>query len=119
MALTSAEWTTSGEIGTDLPRGIGALREHWRELPPTLTADQLLSARWLTNTSRAPLYRAMGRGELPVVKLGRRTFILTVPLLHMLGIDFDRPAVCVTAGHVSSQACRPLDVHDMDGDDTP
>jgi hypothetical protein len=103
----------------ELPRGVGALQEHWRELPLAITANQVLKAGWLGDLSRAPLYRAMGRSELPVVKLGRRTLILTMPLLRMLGIDFDRPAVCVTAGQASSQACSPPGVHDVDGGDTP
>jgi hypothetical protein len=119
MALASPEGAANRVIGTDLPHGIGALQEHWRELPLAITANQLLKARWLADISRAPLYRAMGRGELPIVKLGRRTLILTVPLLGMLGIDLDRPAVCVTAGQASSQACGPPGVHDVDGDGKP
>lgn len=98
-----------------LPRSVAALRERWRELPPTLTVEQVLDAGWLPLT-RAPLYRAIARHEVPAVKLGRRTFILTMPLLRMLGLE---PAVCVTAGQASGQACGPPDVHDVDSDETP
>jgi hypothetical protein len=102
-----------------LPTTIAELREHWRNLPLTITVDQLLKAGWLGNLSRAPLYRALSRGDLPVVKLGRRTLILTVPLLHMLGIDLDRPAVGVTGEHACAHAYRPPNVHDVDGGKTP
>jgi hypothetical protein len=69
-----------------LPRGVAELQEHWRELPPTLSPDAVLAAGWL-NLSRSPLYRAIARGELPCVELGRRKLLLTVPLLRLLGID--------------------------------
>ena len=72
-----------------LPRGIGELQEHWRDLPATITVDQLLRAHWLGGLTRAPLYRALARGDLPAVKLGRRTLILTVPLLRLLGVKPD------------------------------
>ena len=72
----------------DLPRGIGELREHWRDLPPMLTADQVLEAGWLWIT-RAPLYRAIVRGDLPTARLGRRVFLLTAPLMRFLGVEDD------------------------------
>lgn len=71
-----------------LPRGVGELRENWRRLPPTITVDQLLRSEWLSLT-RAPLYRAISRGDLPAVRLGRRTLVLTVPLLRLLGVELD------------------------------
>jgi hypothetical protein len=98
--------------GADLPTSVAELWAHWRELPPTMTAEQLLDAGWFGLT-RAPLYRAMGRGELPVVKLGRRTLILTVPLLRMLGIDLDRAAVDAAAGQASAADGGLLNVHDV------
>jgi hypothetical protein len=98
-----------------LPIGVAELRERWRELPPTLTVEQVLDAGWLQVT-RAPLYRAIARHEVPAVKLGRRTLILTLPLLRMLGLE---PAVCVTAGQTSGQASGPPTVHDVDGDESP
>jgi hypothetical protein len=76
-----------------------------------MTADQLLDSGWLGLT-RAPLYRAMGRGELPIVKLGRRTLILTVPLLRMLGIDLDGAAADATAGQARAAEGDPANVHD-------
>lgn len=119
MALASRRGSTSGETGPDLPRGIGALQDHWRELPPMLTADQVLEAGWLGIT-RAPLYRAIARGELPAVRLGRRVFLLTKPLVHLLlGVDLDDPAVCVTGGQASSQSCSPPHVHDVNGREAP
>ena len=105
-----------GEIWTrerSLPSSVGELRANWRQLPPTITVDELLESGWLSLT-RAPLYRAIARGDLPAVRLGRRTLILTVPLLRLLGIDLDRPAARVSAGQASSQACSPPDVHDVD-----
>ena len=76
----------------DLPHGIGELQEKWKELPATITPEQLLRANWLGGLTRAPMYRALARGDLPVVKLGRRTLVLTVPLLKLLGLDLaERP----------------------------
>ncbi len=71
-----------------LPRGVGELRENWRRLPPTITVDQLLKSDWLSLT-RAPLYRAIARGDVPAVRFGRRTLILTFPLLRLLGVELD------------------------------
>jgi hypothetical protein len=102
----------------DLPRSVADLQTHWRELPPTLTPDQVLSTGWLSLT-RAPLYRAISRHEIPAVKLGRRTLILTAPLLKMLGLDLDRPPVGVTGGQACGQAWSPPGIHDVDGNETP
>jgi hypothetical protein len=101
-----------------LPRSVAELWAHWRELPPTLSPDAVLEAGWL-NLSRSPLYRAIARGELPVVELGRRKLILTVPLLKMLGVDLDRPAVNQTACQACSHEASPLDGHDAAGPGEP
>jgi hypothetical protein len=74
----------------DLPRGVGALQAHWRELPATLPlwpqTGQLLGL------SRAATFRAAARGDFEVVTLGRRKLALTVPLLKLLGLDLvERP----------------------------
>ena len=53
-----------------------------------LTADQVLEAGWLGIT-RAPLYRAIVRGDLPTARLGRRVFLLTAPLMRFLGVEDD------------------------------
>ena len=75
-----------------LPVGIGELREHWRELPPVLSVDDVLAAGWL-DLGRSPCYRAIARGDLPAVAIGRRRLLLTAPLLRLIGIDTDRPAI--------------------------
>lgn len=104
MTLTSSETAINNETGSDLvahnvagllarerelPHGIGELQERWRELPPTITVEQLLGAGWLSDLSRAPMYRALQTGAIPSVSINRRKFILVVPLLHLLGLDFD------------------------------
>ena len=100
-----------------LPRGVAELWAHWRELPPTLSPDAVLAAGWL-NLSRSPMYRAIARGELPVVELGRRKLFLTVPLLKMLGLDLDdHHAVDTPAGHAQSGASWPRSDHGADGPD--
>jgi hypothetical protein len=100
MTLTLPETAANGETGTnlpcggvellarerDLPHGIGELQEHWRELPPTVSVEQLLGARWLGDFSRAPMYRALQSGTIPSVSINRRKFILVVPLLRLLGV---------------------------------
>lgn len=72
-----------------LPRGVAELQEHWRDLPPTLSPDAVLEAGWFP-MSRSPFYRALGRGEIPCVRMGRRLFVLTTPTLRLLGIDTTR-----------------------------
>jgi hypothetical protein len=118
MPEQPANSAVTNATGGALPHGVAELWERWRELPPTLSPDQVLSAGWLSLT-RAPLYRALARHEIPAVKLGRRTLILTVPLLKMLGLDLDRPSVCVTGGQACAHAYRPPNVHDVDIDETP
>ena len=100
MTLTSPETAVNGDTGTDLshnvaeplargrdlPRGIGELQERWRELPPTITVEQLLGAGWLGDLSRAPMYRALQTGAIPAVSINRRKLILVVPLLRLLGV---------------------------------
>ena len=77
----------------ELPVEAGELKDCWRKLPLTLPPDAVLKAGWL-GLSRSPMYRAIARGELPVVELGRRKLFLTLPLLRMLGLDLDdHPAV--------------------------
>lgn len=90
MTLTSPEAPANGATDTELPRTVAELWERWRELPPVLTPDQVLEAGWL-GVTRAPLYRAIARGDLPSVRLGRRVFLLTAPLMHLLGVDLDQP----------------------------
>jgi hypothetical protein len=70
----------------ELPHGIGELQERWRDLPPTITVEQLLRARWLGDLSRAPMYRALQAGAIPSVSINRRKLILVVPLLRLLGV---------------------------------
>ena len=70
----------------DWPHGIGELQEHWRELPPTITVEQLLGTGWLGDLSRAPTYRALQSGAIPSVSVNRRKLVLVVPLLRLLGI---------------------------------
>ncbi len=101
----------------ELPVGIDEIQRHWREFSPTLSPDAVLKAGWL-GLSRSPMYRAIARGELPVVELGRRKLFLTVPLLKMLGLDLDdHHAVDTPAGHAQSGASWPRSDHGADGPD--
>jgi hypothetical protein len=82
--------TPSSDSHAPLPVTVAELREHWRELPPTLPlwpeTGQLLGL------SRAATFRAAARGDFEVVTLGRRKLALTVPLLKLLGLDLvERP----------------------------
>lgn len=92
MTPTTPETPVNGGTDADLPHGVGELQEHWRELPPTITVEQLLGTGWLGDLSRAPTYRALQTGAIPSVSINRRKLILVVPLLRLLGvIEPDRP----------------------------
>lgn len=52
------------------------------ELPPTLTVEQ---AGEMLGISRRSAYRAVARGDLPTLRLGRRILVPTPRLLALLG----------------------------------
>lgn len=47
--------------------------------------------RWaeLSGTPRSTVYDAVGRGDLPSIRVGRSLFIPTAPLLELLGVGGD------------------------------
>ncbi len=53
-------------------------------LPPTITVEE---AAELLGVSRTSAYRAVGRGEIPVIRIGRRLLVPTGKLLAMLGVE--------------------------------
>lgn len=68
----------------------------WRSLPdpheqPTITVKE---AALLLGISERSAYEAAHRGEIPVIRLGRRMTVPTVLVLRMIGFDGagDRPA---------------------------
>jgi excisionase family DNA binding protein len=56
-------------------------------LPPTITVEH---AGRLLGLGRRPAYRAVERGELPVLRFGRRLVVPTAKLLALLGLDETR-----------------------------
>lgn len=52
------------------------------ELPPTLSVDE---AGEMLGISRRSAYRAVARGEIPTLRLGRRLLVPTPRLLALLG----------------------------------
>lgn len=52
--------------------------------PATLTIEQ---AGRLLGLSRSAAYRAAARGDIPVIRIGRRLLVPTAKLLAMLGMD--------------------------------
>lgn len=65
---------------------IGELAE-LHELPPTVSVEE---AGQLLGISRRSAYRAVNRGEIPVLRLGRRMLVPSAKLLAMLGIAAER-----------------------------
>lgn len=57
------------------------------EFPLTLSIEQ---SGDLTGRSRHSSYEAAKRGELPVLRAGRRMVVPTAKLLEQLGIPFER-----------------------------
>jgi excisionase family DNA binding protein len=53
------------------------------DLPPTVSVEQ---AGKLLGLSRRSAYRAVERGEIPVLRFGRRLLVPTARLLVMLGV---------------------------------
>lgn len=51
---------------------------------PTITVKE---AAALLGISERSAYDAVHRGEIPVIRLGRRMTVPTVPILRMLGLD--------------------------------
>lgn len=55
-------------------------------LPPTLSVEQ---AGQVLGISRRSAYRAVERGDLPTLRLGRRVLVPTARLLALLGVEAD------------------------------
>jgi excisionase family DNA binding protein len=53
------------------------------DLPPTLTVEQVAK---LLRIGRNVAYEAVGSGQLPALRIGRRWVVPTVPLLQLLGV---------------------------------
>jgi excisionase family DNA binding protein len=53
------------------------------DFPPTLSVEH---AAELLGVSRSAAYRAVAAGQLPSLRLGRRIYVPTAPLLAMLGL---------------------------------
>jgi excisionase family DNA binding protein len=77
---------------------IAELLEREDTLPPTVSVEE---AGRLLGLSRRSAYRAVERGELPVLRFGRRLLVPTAKLLVMLGV---RPGPPVHGGHEREQA---------------
>jgi excisionase family DNA binding protein len=56
-------------------------------MPPTLTVEQ---AGQVLGLGRYAAYDAVKRGEIPVLRFGRRLIVPTPALLAMLGLDVTR-----------------------------
>ena len=54
------------------------------DLPPTISVEQ---AGTILGVSRRAAYRAVHRGELPAVRIGRRLLVPSAKLLALLGLD--------------------------------
>lgn len=52
--------------------------------PLTITVAE---AAVLLGVSRNSAYEAAGRGEIPVIRIGRRLLVLRGPLLALLGVE--------------------------------
>lgn len=61
-----------------------------RNLPATLTVEQ---AAEVLGISRRSAYRAVERGDLPTLRLGRRLLVPTARLLALLGLEHQAPVV--------------------------
>lgn len=55
---------------------------------PTLTVEQ---AGAFLGLGRSAAYAAVGRGEIPTIKFGRRIIVPTAALLRLLAVDDGRP----------------------------
>jgi excisionase family DNA binding protein len=53
------------------------------DFPPTISVEH---AAKLLGISRSTAYRAVAAGQLPSLRLGRRIYVPTAPLLTMLGL---------------------------------
>ena len=68
---------------------IAELLDTEESLPPTISVEE---AGRLLGMSRRSAYRAVERGELPVLRFGRRLLVPTAKVLVMLGLH-PRPLV--------------------------
>ena len=68
--------------GKDRPLTVAELRER-----PTISVEEYGDTMDIT---RGGAYAAVRRGEVQVIRIGRRLLVPTVPLLRQLGVE-DRP----------------------------
>lgn len=54
------------------------------DMPPTITVDE---AADIVGISRAAAYRAVHKGQIPALRIGRRLLVPSASLLEMLGLD--------------------------------
>ncbi len=71
------------------------------QLPPTISVEHAGS---ILGVSRRAAYRAVHRGELPAVRIGRRLLVPSAKLLDLLGIDAIPPDV--DSGHAAAGTKR-------------
>jgi excisionase family DNA binding protein len=68
---------------------------HRTSVLPLVSEERLVftvsEAGELLGISRAFAYELVARGELPVIKLGRRRLVPKVALLALVGLSSDRP----------------------------
>lgn len=64
-------------------------RERWDDLPPLMTIPR--AAEFL-GVSRASAYRYAATGDLPTLTLGRRTYVVTARLRHILDDPHEQEA---------------------------
>lgn len=65
-----------------------------RGMPPTLTVEE---AAKLLGIGRRQAYEAVHRGEIPVVRIGRRLIVPTKSLLELIGLTTEEVRVTTAA----------------------
>lgn len=83
---------------------VGELRQA-DQLPPTLTVEE---AGQLLGISRRSAYRAVERGEIPSLRLGRLLRVPTVKLLDLIGFGADAATAGPTGDHVDGSSSASL-----------
>lgn len=57
------------------------------ELPLTLGVER---AARMVGIGRSSMYAAIKRGDIPTTRINGRIVVLTVPLLHRMGVEVER-----------------------------
>lgn len=66
------------------------------DMPPTITVEE---AADIVGISRAAAYRAVHKGQIPALRIGRRLLVPSASLLEMLGLDVIESDGDVTTPH--------------------